>query len=95
MTRASPYNNPQTVGMVGTTPVIAQLGNGLGNVITVLMLADYVLTGDDFPERPPAGTASYLNKGLPRTVPAGTTAQFFKAESDALIDAGFASYVSG
>jgi hypothetical protein len=96
MTRTSPYNNPQTVGMVGATPIVAQLGNGLGSVITVTLTADYtLLSPPEFPERPPLGNASYVNKGLPRTIANGSTAQFFKAESDALIDAGFATYVSG
>jgi hypothetical protein len=96
MTRPSPYSNPQTVGMVGGTPIVAQLGNGLGNIITVTMTADYqLLNPPEFPERPPFGNASYANKGLPRVIANGNTAQFFKAESDALIDAGFATYVSG
>lgn len=89
-------SNPQKLGTVNGSPVIAELGGGLcanENLVRVTLTADYtMLDPGGFPERPPAGTSSYINKGLPRTLTSGTTVSFLKPEAAALVAAGAAVY---
>jgi hypothetical protein len=89
-------SNPQTLGTANGSPVIAELGGGLGaneSLVRVNLTADYtMLDPGGFPERPPAGNASYVNKGIPRTITSGTTVSFLKPEAAALVAAGAAVY---
>jgi hypothetical protein len=86
-------SNPQTLGAVNGTPIVADLGLGLGTDVLarVTLSADYVMTNPPgFPLRPPAD--SEISKRLFPTVPNGTTCKFLKPEAAALVAAGAAVY---
>src|SRR3954447_17378086 len=85
-----PMANPRLVrvGMVGETPIMADLSTGLGPTATVQLTADYVT------EKP----AGY--PGWPGTQPgprvgtfaSGSIITMFKTEAEALVAAGAATY---
>ncbi len=88
-------SNPQRVGNVAGTPIIAELGGALitGNpsdVVAVTLTADYTMENPPgYPSRPPPGTATPF---YPRTLSSGETHSFFRPEAKALVDAGAATY---
>ena len=86
--------NPQRVGNVAGTPIIADLSSGLCSVGAVLKYV--TLSANDTLEgppgyliRPPAGNPAF---GVGKTVPSGTRLQLFGPEADALVAAGYAAY---
>jgi hypothetical protein len=87
-------SNPVTVGSVGATAIIAELGNGLypDRTVTVTLSGNYLLARPPgYPLRPwETATNKVYTNG---TVPSGTTLAFYKPEADALIAAGFATLV--
>jgi hypothetical protein len=88
-------SNPQRLGTVNGTPLVADVAYLAANepLVRVTLSVDYVMTDPGgYPERPPAGNASHVNKGLPRTIPAGTVESFLKPEAAALVAAGAAAY---
>jgi hypothetical protein len=88
-------SNPQKLGTVNGSPIIADIGYLAANedLARVTLTANYtILDPGGFPERPPAGNGSYVNKGIPRTIAAGTTVSFLKPEAAALVAAGAATY---
>ncbi len=87
------WSNPQTLGSVNGTPIIADIGPGLGTDVLarVTLSADYVMVRPPgFPTRPPAG--GDVGKRPFPTIPSGTTCQFLKPEAAALVAAGAAIY---
>lgn len=86
-------SNPQRVGNVGGTPIVAELGGGLSpdRLATVTLSADYTMEKiPGFPSRPPAGGAT--PKALPKVIASGSTVQFLVPEAAALVAAGAATY---
>jgi hypothetical protein len=87
------WSNPQTLGAVNGTPIVADIGGGLGNdvIALVTLSTDYVMVNPPgFPLRPPA--VGEVSKRLWPTVPNGTTCKFLKPEAAALVAAGAAVY---
>lgn len=85
-------SNPQTLGTVNGTPIVAELGGGLGTdvLVRVTLSANYVMVAPPgFPSRPPAGTSTPF---FPHTVLSGATVSFLKPEAAALVAAGAAVY---
>lgn len=85
--------NPQTLGTVNGTPIVADLGGGLGSsaLVGVTLSATYVMSNlPGFPIRPPAD--GEVSKRHFPSVPSGTTCKFLKPEADALVAAGAATY---
>ena len=87
-------SNPQRVGNVAGTPVIADLSAGLSSVGAVLkfvtLSANYTLEDPGgFLIRPAPGAPQF---GVGKTVPSGTRLQLFGPEADALVTAGYAAY---
>jgi len=91
-------SNPQTLGTVNGSPVVAELGGGLSpnELVTVTIGANaYVMNAlPGYPQRPPAGAAAGPSTP-PWTISSGATVQFLKPEADALIAAGWATLVGG
>jgi hypothetical protein len=86
-------SNPQTLGTVNGTPIVADLGLGLGTDVLarVTLSADYIMVSPPgFPVRPPAD--GEVSKRLWPIVPNGTTCKFLKPEAAALVAAGAAVY---
>jgi hypothetical protein len=87
------WSNPQTLGSVNGTPIIADIGGGLGSDVLarVTLSADYIMVRPPgFPVRPPSD--GEVSKRLFPTVPNGTTCKFLKPEAAALVAAGAAVY---
>lgn len=86
-------SNPQTVGTVLGSPIVADLGGGLypGITVFVTLSANYqMLSPPGYPTRPFAtGAQAKFPGGL---VPNGTRIAFLKPEADALVNAGAATY---
>lgn len=86
------WSNPQTLGTVGATPIIAELGGGLSpaGTVRVTLSADYTLA--NLPGYPTRLSPGRSPEGLPRTIVSGTTIELLKPEAAALVVAGAASY---
>jgi hypothetical protein len=79
-------SNPQTLGAVNGTPIVADLGLGLGTdvLVSVTLSANYVMANlPGFPVRPPSN--GEVRSRLFPTVPSGTTCKFLKPEAAALV----------
>ncbi len=89
-------SNTQTVGLVGATPIIAELGGdcqgGTPQPVRVVLTSNYQMLGlPGYPSRPSftgAATPQY-----PHTVSSGTTLSLLQPEAAALVTAGAANYV--
>jgi hypothetical protein len=88
---SSPSNsNPQLVGMVGSTQIIAELVGGFASIVAVTLSADYqLLYPAGYPDRPPAGCSDIHTR--PSVLLSGTSCNFFNGEAAALIAAGAAT----
>jgi hypothetical protein len=87
-------SNPQRVGNVAGTRVMADLSSGLSSVGAVLKFV--TLSANYTIEQPPGyllGPPPGNPARLPgRTVLSGTRLQLFGPEADALVTAGYAAY---
>ncbi len=92
MSGSSPNLNV-TLGTVNGSPIVANLdGANFNERQAVTLSADYVRSPPpDFPNSNP-GTGNQRNyTAFPQTIPSGTVVIFFKAEVDALVNAGVAT----
>ena len=80
------------VGTVGDVPIYADIGAGIGEAVSVVLLADYMPDSPPgYPIRPSfTGSASPKH---PAVLVAGTRVSLHKAEADALIAGGYASLI--
>lgn len=87
-------SNLQTLGIVGSTPIVADIGAGVGSAgaVSVVLTSDYAMLGPaGYPSRPSftgAATPQY-----PHTISSGATLSVLAPEALALVDAGAANYL--
>ena len=83
-------NTKLLVGTIdGSTPIIADLGNGFGSPMEVVLSVDYKMeTPPGFPTRPAFTGAA--KPGHPSNLPAGTRVVLHEPEARALLAAGAA-----
>ena len=91
MTLASWQSSAIRTGMVGVTPIVAQVSSGsLAVVARVTLSANYVRAPDPAYPICDAGSRAYL--AAPQTIPSGTVLNLYSDEAAALVAAGAASY---
>lgn len=79
------------LGMVGSTPIIAEANTAtLAEIVRVTLSASYARAADPAYPIADAGSRAYLES--PQTIPSGTTLELYSDEGAALVAAGAAAY---